>query len=84
MVLFSKITIKPRISSNIRKFNEPYPIFNDKLFSILTIIKYLLDSISFNSRSFKNDLIKLFEKYPVVKLKAMGIPEDWLKHKGWI
>ncbi|HOO72825.1 MAG TPA: Abi family protein [Spirochaetota bacterium] len=64
------------------EWHEPFSIPNNRIFSILTILRFMLRHVAPTS-NWHNRLNELFQKYPEVPLKAMGFPEDWEKSKLW-
>lgn len=57
-------------------------IHRNKLFSSLSVIKYLLDIIDKNN-CFKKDIIKLLKSCDLINLKEMGFREDWENYPIW-
>jgi len=55
---------------------------NNRLYFILSMVIYLLNTISPN-QSFKRRLRQLLEKYPNVSIKAMGFPIGWKSEPLW-
>ncbi|MBN1499897.1 MAG: Abi family protein [Spirochaetes bacterium] len=74
------------VSSIIPKKNSdwhtPFTINNDKIFSVLSILKYLLDIIAPQS-NWKNRLIKLIDENNMIPLNVMGFSKDWENHLIW-
>jgi len=58
------------------------PFNNDRLYSILFIIKYLLNTIT-PASNFKNQLIELFKLSPIKPKLSSGIPEKWFDDPIW-
>ncbi len=57
---------------------------NERVYMILSIIIYLLNTINKeHSRSFKQELKNLFQKHPNVNLFYMGFTSDWQKEALW-
>lgn len=57
--------------------------FNNKLYSRLCVVKYLLDSID-PQNEFKSRLLFLLNKYPHVDLNAMGFCANWETEALWM
>ena len=55
---------------------------NDKLYVVLAVIAYFLDTIT-PTNSFREKLKDLLVKYPNVDLGAMGFPRDWKNDPFW-
>ena len=78
------IGYKPLIPSG-RKYPEwhvPVKIENNRVFGILTILKYLLGKIPPQSNWFSR-LQGLLIEYPEIPLDQMGFPEGWQKNPIW-
>lgn len=70
---------------NKRKYPEwyaPVEIKNNRVFGILTILKYLLDKIAPQSK-WSSRLIELLNEYGEIPLKSMGFPEGWTANPIW-
>ena len=70
---------------NKRKYPEWYvaaEIKNNRIFGILTILKYLLDKIAPQSK-WSSRLIELLKEYSEIPLKSMGFPDDWAATPIW-
>ena len=61
------------------------PVFNredgKRLYNTLVMLAYLMDTI--NPNSWKERLMALFTKHPVVSQLPMGFPEDWRTRALW-
>lgn len=57
-------------------------INNNRVYFILSMIKYLLQSIN-PRNSFRARLDELLERYPNIDVKAMGFPESWKQEPLW-
>ncbi|MFR9592582.1 MAG: Abi family protein [Rikenellaceae bacterium] len=55
---------------------------NSRTFYRLSMIKYLLCSVSPNN-SFKEKLIQLLADYPTIDTNAIGFPKDWQSQPLW-
>jgi abortive infection bacteriophage resistance protein len=70
---------------NERKYPEwyvPVEIKNNRVFGILTILKYLLDKIAPQSK-WSSRLISLLNEYGEIPLKSMGFPTSWTANPIW-
>lgn len=73
-------------------YNTKYPFMSradaetlkqNKLFALLTALKYIVDIISPNN-NFKNNLLKLLsERHALLTLREMGFPKDWQNLPVW-
>jgi abortive infection bacteriophage resistance protein len=75
---------KPLIP-NERKHPEwhtPVQIKNNRVFVILTILKYLLKRISLKSK-WPSRFIHLLNEYTEIPLREMGFPENWITCPLW-
>ena len=74
-----KITL-PRKTLNI--FIDNKQIYNNKVYSYLCCISYILNIIS-PEHSFKNNLLNLMKTCPMMQEKEMGFPKNWQGEKLW-
>jgi abortive infection bacteriophage resistance protein len=72
----SVITAPHTISGN------PPVILNKRTYFLLSMILYLLNTVNSN-HTFKNKLLQLLTKYPMVDCKAMGFPDGWENEPLW-
>lgn len=80
------LTLKPKLLNNMLlctkvKKGHTYSV-NDRVYSVLIILEYLLQKINPNS-DWKNRLIALLNYYPSVSVSAMGFPEGWERLFPW-
>ena len=83
--LYNKeLSIRPMIPKAVNnpEWHSPLQINNRHLFSIITILNYLLKEIAPQSNWFQR-FTDLLEKYDDISVQDMGFPEDWMKHKIW-
>ena len=75
---------KPMIphQKNAPSWHTPIAIPNDRVFGILTILKYSLDRIAPQS-SWTTRLHSLLVDYPSIPLASMGFPVDWQTCPIW-
>jgi len=71
----------PKKTSN--KWLSNQNVANYKVYIILTIINYLLDTITPN-HTFRQKVKNLLTKYPNVNVSAMGFPKGWDVDPFWI
>ena len=57
-------------------------ITDRKVYVVLGIIVYLLDTITPNN-TFRQKIKELIIKYPYTDIHAMGFPEDWRSDPFW-
>lgn len=79
------LAIKPTIPAkkNNPKFHTPRQFHNNRLFSVLSILSYLLSAISPKSR-WRNRVIDLIEtKHSAIPIRWMGFPENWRDYEFW-
>jgi abortive infection bacteriophage resistance protein len=60
----------------------PVEIKNNRVFGILTILKYLLDKIAPQSK-WSSRLIELLKEYCEIPLRSMGFPDGWASTPIW-
>lgn len=78
------MSIRPQFPRNPHyKWLDHTAIANNRIYFMLCIIKYLLQTIQPRT-SFSNKLHKLLEKYPNVDVKAMGFSQEWASEKLWL
>lgn len=76
--------VRPSVPKRIKlpKYFDPFTPRNDRIFSVLTIMKYLLDQLSLGEQ-FKIGLIHLLGEYPEIDMQFSGFEENWQEHKLW-
>lgn len=57
-------------------------ITNRKIYEVLAIIAYFLDTIT-PSNTFRTKLDNILLKYPNIDITAMGFPKDWKDDSFW-
>jgi abortive infection bacteriophage resistance protein len=55
---------------------------NRKVYIVLAIIVYLLDTIT-PRHTFRQKIVELTAKYPNIDIAAMGFPHDWPADPFW-
>jgi len=64
------------------EWHRPVEVRNDRVFSVLTLLKYALTIVAPQSR-WSDRLRSLMEKYPDVPLGDMGFPQNWRDCPIW-
>lgn len=64
------------------EWHIPITIPNNRVFGILSILKYMLD-YSAPSSNWEERLHNLLKRYPEISIKSMGFPVDWEKSPVW-
>jgi abortive infection bacteriophage resistance protein len=73
-------------------YNTTYPFMSrtdaetfkqNKLFALLTALKYIVDIISPDNNFKKNLLQLLSERHRLLSLREMGFPKDWETLPVW-
>jgi abortive infection bacteriophage resistance protein len=81
--LWNKVLgFKPVIPRKDERWHSPIEVNNEKIFSILTILNYMLGIIAPDS-SWQKRLLNLFNEYPTVPKKQMGFVEGWEEQPFW-
>lgn len=77
-----ELGFRPMIPKKDPCWHYPVEIPDDRIFGILTILKYLLDDIAPQS-GWTARLAALQECYPSVPMRSMGYPEAWESCPMW-
>lgn len=77
-----ELAIKPLIPHHEQRWHQPIEISNDRVFVILTLLRYLLSQTAQQSQ-WRERLYSLFVRYPEIPLASMGIPTDWQNLPLW-
>lgn len=77
-----ELGFKPKIPRKDARWHEPVEVRDDRVFDILTILKYLLDDIAPQS-GWTARLEDLHAGYPMVPMRSMGYPDDWRDCPIW-
>ena len=64
------------------QWHDPVEVTNDRMFSILTILKYMMNRIAPQS-SWAERFKSLLAKYPEIPIVQMGFPENWAECLIW-
>ena len=76
-----RIPVKlPKVTD--RKWLSSPNLSNDKIYVVLAVIAYFLDTIT-TTNTFRNKLKDLLEKYPDIDVTAMGFPKDCKNDPFW-
>lgn len=67
---------------NRPEFHEPARLENDKYFSVVTVIKFLVDIIDPDNQM-KEEFLNLLGEYPDTPQPSMGMPENWENYRLW-
>lgn len=76
------MSIRPRIPKNPKKLWLENVPGNDKVYFVLSMIIYLLNTINPN-HTFPEKFSTLLTKYPNVDSAAMGFPSSWKEESLW-
>jgi len=76
--------VKPHLPSGSKHsvWETPFKIDNDKMFSILTVLNYMMPFVAPTS-SWSKRLIQLFDDYSDIPYNWMGFPDNWHDHELW-
>lgn len=77
--------VKPKIPKKKKNpdWHIPSTIENDRIFSVLTILRYLMDTIAPQS-GWPDRFMQLIDRYPQIPLSEMGFPENWKSNPIWL
>jgi len=64
------------------QWHDPVEVRNNRIFCILTILKYMLTRIAPQS-NWQGRLNDLLAKYPDIPIVPMGLPENWQECPVW-
>lgn len=76
-----KIFLSNNLLPNPNNTSLPY-INNNRVYYILSIIIYLMNTINPNHR-IKEKLFDLLKLYPLIDIKSMGFPNGWEEEQLW-
>jgi abortive infection bacteriophage resistance protein len=68
---------------NDPNWRVPIAVGNDRVFGVLTILKYCLDRIAPQS-SWSERLFELLDSYSEIPLNSMGFPQNWQSCPIWL
>lgn len=77
-----ELSIKPFIPRNDLRWYKPVNVENERVFSALTVLKYLLSYIAPQSQ-WQHRLEALLSLYPDIPIKSMGFPDNWEECPIW-
>jgi abortive infection bacteriophage resistance protein len=79
-----ELAIKPTLPDlkNDPRWYGPRAISPKRIFVVLTLQQQLLRQIAPQS-GWRERLFNLFDRFPDIPLRAMGIPADWRTHDLW-
>lgn len=75
---------KPRLPYERKNpdWHKPVPINTDRMFGVLTILRYML-KIAAPTSNWNSRLLSLFAEFPEIDLSWMGFPLDWCDCPIW-
>jgi len=73
---------KPMIPRRDDRWHQPVEVTDNRMFGVLTILKYLLDDIAPQSH-WTSRLEDLYAEYPLVPKRSMGYPDNWRECPIW-
>jgi len=78
------LPLKPKLPDKKRdgRWYAPVPIPDNRMYTVLTMILYLLSYIA-PVDQWKKSIEQLIAAYPVVPLKPMGFPQNWKECPLW-
>jgi abortive infection bacteriophage resistance protein len=74
---------KPMIPQKSSGWHMPVEVLGNRMFGVLTILKYLLDEVAPQSL-WPVRLSKLHDRYPEVPRREMGYPDHWRDCPIWL
>jgi|SRR5882672_1867868 len=79
-----ELAIRPMIPDQKHdpRWHRPVPIGNRRLFSVLTLLRYLLVHIEPRTH-WRERLFSTFDRFPGIPLASMEMPPDWRAHDLW-
>ena len=79
-----QIPLRPRMpqKKNRPEFHMPLPIANDRIFGVLSLLRYLMLQVAPQSR-WSQRLLALFDDYPEIPYRDMGFPVNWRDYPLW-
>lgn len=79
-----ELGIKPKIpfKDQYPDWHTPIPTPADRIFSVLTILRYFLSQIAPQSK-WQDRLERLLSEYSEIPLEFMGFPKNWKGHAVW-
>lgn len=79
-----ELSYKPFIpkANKFPQWHYPVAITNNRVFGILTILRYMLTYVAPTS-GWAHRFIKLIHDYPEIHLRSMGFPDNWKDSPIW-
>jgi len=79
-----ELGVKPQIPAPAKhpEWHRPVPVGNDRIFGVLTLMKYCLDRLAPQSR-WALRLIQLLGDFPNIPRPSMGFPANWQACPIW-
>jgi abortive infection bacteriophage resistance protein len=64
------------------EWHNPVAFGNERIFAVLTLLKYLLDFIT-PAQAWQEQLERLLREFPDIPTQSMGFPENWRECPIW-
>lgn len=77
-----ELAVRPVLPRNDPRWRDPIPVPNDRIFGVLTVLRYLMTRISPQS-GWTCRLVRLLNRYDEVPLDRMGFPVAWAHCPLW-
>lgn len=77
-----ELGFKPMIPNKDARWHEPVVVTNNRIFGVLSILKYMLDDVAPQS-DWTGRLLALLDDYSDLPREHMGFPEDWRHSPIW-
>jgi len=79
-----ELAIKPYLPRRNKypEWHRPFTMQNNKIFSILSVMVYLLGIIN-KKNHWKEELCKLISDYNQIDISEMGFSKHWMSHEIW-
>lgn len=79
-----QLPIRPQIPSKRHRpeFYHPQPIGNDRIFGVLSLLRYLLSRVAPQSQ-WSQRLFNLMAEFHDIPQASMGFPPNWKRHALW-
>lgn len=78
-----ELGIRPMIPVKDRNWHVPIEVANDRMFGVLTLLKFSLDRVAPQSK-WTARLQALLSEFPAIPLTSMGFPSDWKSCPLWL
>ena len=74
------LTFKPKLPEKMEAWKG---VSNTRIYSVLSMMQYLLRKINSQS-TWKQRLLLLLQEYPKISVAVMGFPDDWQVRSIWV